>query len=106
MKTSFNQWIAIGGGGGSLGNDGAKAPNGINQTPPIDIIGAGIANVGGTATSTVVRFYDGSTQIGSDTVYLTADSSTTAEVIWTPLKAGTRSIRVLVDPSDAVDEVF
>ncbi len=80
-----------------------------NENPQLRssyIVKATVANVGGTASSSLVRFYDGNTQIGSDSVYLTPDQSTTAEIIWTPLKAGPRFIKVAMDPEDTVEEIF
>jgi hypothetical protein len=76
------------------------------------ILQAKIWNMGGTPGGAVVRFVDGSTVINSVNVYVPAttwDSSGTlipgtaiAEVIWTPLFAGSRPITVKVDPDQNI----
>ncbi len=72
------------------------------------ILQSKIWNMGGTPGGAVVRFVDGTTVINSVNVYVPAttwDSSgnlipgtAIAEVIWTPLFAGSRPITVKVDP--------
>ena len=71
------------------------------------VIRATVHNVGGTRTSALIRFMDGDTLVGSDSVYLAPDGTTTAEVVWTPLFAGQRTITVQIDPIYEIpNEVF
>jgi len=65
-----------------------------------------VHNVGANNANALVRFMDGTVQIGSDTISITPGSSTSAEIIWTPLFAGQRIIGILVDPVNEVDEIF
>ncbi|MBI5000283.1 MAG: Ig-like domain-containing protein [Euryarchaeota archaeon] len=70
------------------------------------VIQATVRNFGGSDGNALVRFMDGSTQIGSDSVSVGADGKTTAEVIWMPLFAGMRTVTVQVDPINEQAEVF
>ncbi len=70
------------------------------------ILQAVIHNPGGSEGNFLVRFLDGNTQVGSDSISVSPDSTTTAEVIWIPLFAGQRTINVQVDPLYEVDEIF
>jgi len=72
------------------------------------ILQAKIWNMGGTPGGAVVRFVDGTTVINSVNVYVAATTwdsngkiipgTGIAEVIWTPLFAGSRPITVKIDP--------
>ncbi|UCH88034.1 MAG: type IV pilin [Thermoplasmata archaeon] len=80
-----------------------------NDNPMIGdsyIIRTALYNYGGNDTSTVVRFLDGSTIIDTQAVYVPAGGSSATEVIWTPLFAGKRNLKVAVDPQNDVDEIF
>ncbi|MFO7618834.1 MAG: Ig-like domain-containing protein [Thermoplasmata archaeon] len=88
-----------------------------NDRPQIGsgyVIRATVHNTGGTTANVLVRFMDGDTQIGSPSVSVSPGGKTSAETIWVPLFAGSRDIRVLVDPLDLdpakemgeVDEIF
>lgn len=74
----------------------------LSDTHPIlgdaYILTATVYNVGGQDNSALVRFMDGDTLIGSDSVTVSMDGQTSAEVIWRPLHAGPRIISVFVDP--------
>ncbi|MEW5937947.1 MAG: Ig-like domain-containing protein, partial [Candidatus Thermoplasmatota archaeon] len=70
------------------------------------VIQASLRNAGGSGGNALVRFLDGTTQIGSDAVSVNADGKTTAEVIWIPLFAGWRTITVQADPLGEQPEVF
>ncbi len=70
------------------------------------VIQATVHNTGGSLGNVLVRFVDGTTQIGSDSISVSAGETTTAEIIWVPLFAGQRNISVLVDPIAEVDEIF
>jgi len=70
------------------------------------VLQARVSNVGGSDGNCLVRFMDGTTQIGSDSITVTADGYTTAEVIWTPLFAGQRTLYVYVDPINETAEII
>jgi len=70
------------------------------------VIQATVHNTGGSIGNVLVRFIDGDTQIGSDSISVSAGETTTAEMIWVPLFAGPRTISILVDPISEVDEIF
>lgn len=70
------------------------------------VIQAQVQNTGGSTGNVLVRFMDGNTQIGSDSISVSANSWTTAEIIWVPLFAGQRTINVLLDPILEVPEIF
>lgn len=70
------------------------------------VIQATVHNTGGAIANVLVRFMDGNTQIGSDSISVSPDQTTTAEIIWIPLFAGQRNLRILVDPIAEVDEIF
>jgi len=70
------------------------------------IIRATVHNVGSGEANVLVRFMDGTTQIGADTISISPDGQTSAELIWRPLFAGQRDIGILVDPVNDVDEIF
>ena len=70
------------------------------------ILRATVHNVGAEDANVLVRFMDGTTQIGADSISISPDGQTSAELIWTPLFAGQRSIGILVDPVNDVDEIF
>ncbi len=70
------------------------------------VIQATVHNTGGSLGNVLVRFIDGTTQIGSDSISVSPGETTTAEMIWVPLFAGQRTISVLVDPIAEVDEIF
>lgn len=70
------------------------------------ILRARIHNVGGQNASFLVRFKDGDTQIDSNSVSSSPDSTISAEVIWRPLYAGLRNLTVYVDPIGEVSEIF
>ncbi|MEM2869873.1 MAG: CARDB domain-containing protein [Thermoplasmata archaeon] len=67
---------------------------------------ARIWNPGGTRGDAVVRFSDGSTVINSVSVSVERSSMIVAEIIWTPIFAGSRTISVSVDPDGILSEVF
>jgi len=80
-----------------------------NDNPMIGdsyIIRTALYNYGGNDTSTVVRFLDGSTIIDTQAVFVPAHGYSATEVIWTPLFAGKRNLKVSVDPQNDVPEVF
>ncbi|MDO9536719.1 MAG: CARDB domain-containing protein [Thermoplasmata archaeon] len=70
------------------------------------VIQAKVQNTGGATGNVLVRFMDGSTQIGSDSISVSPNSNTTAEIVWVPLFAGPRTISILVDPIAEVKEIF
>ena len=72
------------------------------------ILQATVYNPGGSEANFMVRFLDGDTQIGSDSIGIAANGKTTAEVVWIPLFAGQRTINVVIDPPDLheADEIF
>jgi len=70
------------------------------------VIQASVQNTGGYVGNVLVRFMDGSTQIGSDSISVSPGGWTTAEIIWVPLFAGPRTISVLLDPILQVPEIF
>jgi len=70
------------------------------------IVRATVHNVGANVVNVLVRFMDGSTQIGAQSVSISPDGQTSAEIIWRPLFAGQRTINILVDPINEVDEIF
>ncbi|MDD4307745.1 MAG: CARDB domain-containing protein, partial [Thermoplasmata archaeon] len=70
------------------------------------VIQAAVQNTGGSTGNVLVRFMDGTTQIGSDSISVSADGWTTAEIIWVPLFAGERTISIQLDPILEVDEIF
>lgn len=70
------------------------------------ILRATVHNVGAGDANVLVRFMDGTTQIGSDSISVAPDAVTSAEMIWRPLFAGQRQISILVDPIDEVPEIF
>jgi FlaG/FlaF family flagellin (archaellin) len=61
---------------------------------------------GDNEANALVRFLDGNTTVGSDSIAVTPGGWSTAEVIWKPLATGSRVIRVQVDPLQEHDEVF
>jgi len=72
-----------------------------------------IYNYGAAGASTIVRFYDDFEWIGSQSVYLppanvtngiVIPSTAKIEIVWTPMFAGNRHIRVIVDPLNEVQE--
>ncbi len=70
------------------------------------IITADVFNYGSVDCSAIVRFFDGTTIIDTDTIFVSGAGKTTAEVIWVPRFAGSRNISVCVDLDDDVPEVF
>jgi FlaG/FlaF family flagellin (archaellin) len=70
------------------------------------VIRATAHNTGGATANVLVRFMDGSTQIGSSSISILPRGKTTTEMIWVPLFAGQRSLSVLVDPISEVSEIF
>ena len=70
------------------------------------ILKAHLYNPGGTGTSSVVRFLDGDNVVGSDNIYVAENGRSTAEVVWTPLFAGNRTLSVHADPGESIAEVF
>jgi len=70
------------------------------------VLKAIVWNPGGTRGDAVVRFMDGSTVIDSVTVSVDANSRAIAEIVWTPLFAGSRVIGATVDPDNSVSEVM
>ena len=70
------------------------------------VLKARVWNPGGTRADAVVRFSDGNTVIASVSVSVEHNSYVLAEVIWTPLYAGSRTISVWVDPDSMLDEIF
>jgi hypothetical protein len=67
---------------------------------------ARVWNPGGARADAVVRFSDGATVIASVSVSVEHDSFVLAEVVWTPLYAGSRTISVWVDPDNMLGELF
>jgi hypothetical protein len=65
-----------------------------------------ISNLGGTRGDTSVRFIDGSTVIGTCFVSVAPGGKTIAEIIWTPLFAGLRTISVQIDPDSVVPQIM
>ncbi|MEW5937968.1 MAG: CARDB domain-containing protein, partial [Candidatus Thermoplasmatota archaeon] len=71
------------------------------------VIQATVRNIGGyEEASALVRFMDGTMQIGADVVGVLPDANATAEMVWIPLAAGQRTLTVLVDPLGEQPEVF
>ncbi len=70
------------------------------------VIQATVHNTGGSLANVLVRFVDGTTQIGSDSISVSPDETTTAEIVWIPLFAGQRTLNIYVDPIAEVDEIF
>ena len=70
------------------------------------IIRATVHNVGVNDANILVRFLDGTVQVGSDSISITPGSRTTAEIIWRPIFAGQRMLHIQIDPVNEVDEVF
>jgi uncharacterized protein YegL len=67
---------------------------------------AKVWNPGGARGDAVVRFSDGSTVIDSVSISVEHDSFVLAEIIWTPLYAGNRTLSVAVDPDGLLEEIF
>ncbi len=70
------------------------------------VLSAQVRNMGGTPSSALVRFMDGTHQVGSDSIYVQPGETSTAEVVWKPRYAGQRTIHILIDPIYEVDEIF
>lgn len=70
------------------------------------ILRATVHNVGSADANVLVRFMDGTVQIGADSISVSPDTVTSAEIVWTPLFAGSRQISIFVDPINEVDEIF
>jgi hypothetical protein len=70
------------------------------------IIRSNIFNLGINDTNAIVRFLDGDTVIDTKSVFVPANGNSTTEVIWSPLFAGYRNIRIAVDPDNDTEEVF
>ncbi len=70
------------------------------------ILRARVHNVGANDVNLLVRFMDGTTQVGADSISITPDNSTSAEIIWRPLFAGERVISILIDPINEEPEIF
>ncbi len=70
------------------------------------ILQATVHNPGGADANFLVRFMDGTTQIGADSVSISANGRTTSEIVWIPLFAGQRNINVFIDPLNEADEIF
>ena len=80
-----------------------------NMTPAMGnsyVVKAIISNLGGTRGDASVRFLDGSTVIGTSFISVAPDGKTIAEIIWTPLFAGARTIYVQLDPDGIVPEII
>ncbi|MFH0815725.1 MAG: Ig-like domain-containing protein [Methanobacteriota archaeon] len=89
--------------------DGVKVASGAAVNPQLGdsyVLQAKVQNTGGTSGNALVRFMDGTTQIGSDSITVSPAGFTTAEVIWTPLFAGQRTLYVLVDPINETGEII
>jgi len=65
-----------------------------------------VFNPGGADASAVVRIYDGETLVRTMPVPVLQDGNTTIETIWVPLFSGHRDLRVVVDESNVISEVF
>jgi hypothetical protein len=70
------------------------------------ILRAKVHNVGAQSANLLVRFMDGNVQIGANSIAVEPDQATSAEIIWRPLFAGNRTIRILVDPVAEAPEIF
>ncbi len=70
------------------------------------IIKSNVYNLGGNDTNAIVRFIDGDTIINTKSVFVAANGNSSTEVIWSPLFAGFRDIRVSIDPGHDTDEIF
>jgi len=70
------------------------------------VLKAVVWNPGGTRGDAVVRFMDSTTVIDSVTVSVDAGSRALAEIVWTPLFAGSRTVGAVVDPDNSVAEVM
>jgi len=70
------------------------------------ILRARVHNVGANDVNLLVRFMDGTTQVGADSISITPDNCTSAEIIWRPLFAGQRTISILIDPINEEPEIF
>jgi len=70
------------------------------------VLKAVVWNPGGTRGDAVVRFMDSSTVIDSVTVSVDAGSRALAEIVWTPLFAGSRVVGAIADPDNSVAEVM
>jgi hypothetical protein len=80
-----------------------------NMTPAMGnsyVAKAIISNLGGIRGDTSVRFIDGSTVIGTCFVSVAPGGKTIAEIIWTPLFAGLRTIYVQIDPDSVVPQIM
>ncbi len=65
-----------------------------------------VQNVGGSATSALVRFRDGTSHLGSVSAGVPANGFSDVEIMWQPLHAGpNRPIRVVVDAIHEVPEI-
>lgn len=70
------------------------------------LLSASIQNLGHSSSEALVRFKDGTSQIASESMFVPAGGSASAEVTWRPLFAGSnRPIRVIVDPRGSVEEI-
>jgi flagellin-like protein len=70
------------------------------------ILNTKVYNYGANETSAIVRFFDGHTLMATNSLYIPADSNSTLEVIWVPLFAGYRTIQIIVDYENDVEEIF
>jgi hypothetical protein len=70
------------------------------------VVKAIVSNLGGTRGDCSVRFLDGGTVIGTSFISVAAGGETIAEIIWTPLFAGARTISVQLDPDSIVPEII
>ena len=70
------------------------------------VVRARVHNVGAEDANVLVRFMDGDTQIGADSISVSPGNFTSAEIIWRPLFAGLRTISFIVDPVNEEAEVF
>ncbi len=70
------------------------------------ILRARVHNIGANDVNLLVRFMDGTTQVGADSISITPDNCTSAEIIWRPLFAGQRTISILIDPINEESEIF
>ena len=67
---------------------------------------ARVWNLGGTRGDAVIRFSDGNTVIDSVSVSIEHEAYILAEIIWTPIFAGNRTLSVSVDPDGVLSEIF
>jgi hypothetical protein len=70
------------------------------------VVKTNVFNLGMNDTNIIVRFLDGDTIINTKSIFVPANGNSSTEVIWSPLYAGYRNIRINIDPDNDIPEVF